>query len=195
MKITITNRDMPIHNPQTSNIRTTSDFQSSTDLLKWYVVQSKPREEQRAEHFLRRKGLTTYLPLMEVVSNRGFRSYTQMKPLFPGYLFCRFDSGKHTANVRWTRGVAKILPVSFSPVPVEDEVVATISSFEDRKGVIRKRSLKKKDRVRITRGPMKDIIGIFDHWASDQGRVSIVLNLINYQATVELHHSLLERIQ
>jgi len=60
--------------------------------------------------------------------------------------------------------------------------------------VIRKKPLKKNDRVRIARGPMKDLLGIFDEWSSDRGRVRILLHFIKYQARVELHHSLVEKV-
>lgn len=50
------------------------------------------------------------------------------------------------------------------------------------------------ERSRISRGPMKNILGIFEHWTSDQGRVRVLLNFINYHATVELHHSLVEKV-
>ena len=162
--------------------------------MKWYVVQSKPREESRAEHFLKEKGLKTYLPLMEVVSVKGFRSAAKEKPLFPGYLFCRFDPKGSLAYVRWTKGVVKILPQSVNPVPVENEVIEAIRSLGQKDGIIRKKPLKKNDRVRIARGSMKHIQGIFDHWTSDQGRVRVLLNFVNYQAKVELHHSLVERV-
>jgi transcription antitermination factor NusG len=56
------------------------------------------------------------------------------------------------------------------------------------------RPLQKNDNVRIARGPMKDVLGVFDHWSSDQGRVRVLLNFINYQASVELHHSLVEKV-
>ena len=39
-----------------------------------------------------------------------------------------------------------------------------------------------------SRDPMKEIVGIFEHWTSDQGRVRVLLNFINYQASVQLHH-------
>ncbi|MDH4011869.1 MAG: hypothetical protein OEU55_14185, partial [Desulfobacterales bacterium] len=55
--------------------------------LEWYVVQSKPREEERALHFLKEKGFHTYLPRMEVVKVRDFKNVKTKKPLFPGYLF------------------------------------------------------------------------------------------------------------
>lgn len=164
------------------------------DSLLWYVVQSKPREEGRAQHFLEEKGLQTYLPLMEDVSIKGCRSMLQKKPLFPGYLFCRFDPRESLAYVRWTRGVAKILPESANPVPIEDELIEAIHSLEQEDGVVRQKPLAKQDRIRIVRGPMKDVLGVFDHWASDQGRVRVLLNFLNYQASVELHHSLIEKV-
>jgi transcription antitermination factor NusG len=90
--------------------------------------------------------------------------------------------------------VKKLLPESVNPMSVDDEVVQAIHSLEQEDGVIRKQPLKKNDQVRIARGPMKDVLGVFDHWSSDQGRVRVLLNFINYQASVELHHSLVERV-
>jgi transcriptional antiterminator RfaH len=165
-----------------------------SSVLSWFVVQSKPREEERAQHFLEEKGFLIYLPRMEVVSVRALKSVTLQKPLFPSYLFCRFDPAESLASVRWTKGVKKLLPESANPAPVTLEVIDSIRSLEQKDGVIRKQPLKKDDLVRITRGPFKDILGIFDHWASDQGRVRVLLNFISYQASVDLHHSLLEKI-
>ena len=160
----------------------------------WFVVQAKPREEERALHFLEEKGLHCYLPRMAIAKIRGFKSVMIEKPLFPGYLFCRFDPDECLAYVRWTRGVAKILPDSVNPVPVNNEVVETIRSLEYKDGIIRKKSLTKDDHIRIARGPLKDILGVFEHWVSDQGRVRVLLNFVNYQASAELHHSLIERV-
>jgi transcriptional antiterminator RfaH len=162
--------------------------------LKWFVVQSKPREEERALYFLEEKGFDTYLPIMEVINIRGFKNSTTEKALFPGYLFCRFNPDDSVAHVRWTRGVKKILPESVSPIPVDNDVVEAIHSLEQHDGVIRQKPLQQNDRIRIARGPMKDILGVFDHWTSDDGRVKVLLNFINYQASVELHHSLVEKV-
>jgi transcriptional antiterminator RfaH len=165
-----------------------------TPALKWYVVQSKPREEERALHFLKEKGFDTYLPRMEVVRVRKFENVKMKKALFPGYLFCRFDKDENLGHVRWTQGVKKLLPESVSPMFVDDEIVQAIHSLEQEDGVIRKQPLQKNDQVRIARGPMKDVLGVFDYWSSDQGRVRVLLNFINYQASVELHHSLIEKV-
>jgi transcriptional antiterminator RfaH len=166
---------------------------NSTD-LKWYVVQSKPREERRAEYFLKEKGLQVYLPIMEVAITRGLRSVIQEKPLFLGYLFCLFDPEESLGYVRWTKGVAKILPESIRPVPVDDNLIDTLRMLAQKDGIIRKKPLKNRDQIRITKGPMKDILGVFDYWTSDEGRVRVLLNFINYQASVELHHSFVEKL-
>jgi len=162
--------------------------------LKWYVVQSKPREEERARHFLEEKGFDTYLPMMEVLKVRGFKNVKTESALFPGYLFCRFNPDESLAHVRWTRGVKKLLPESVNPIPVDNEVVKAIRNLQQKDGVIRKQPLQQLDKIRIARGPMKDILGVFDYWTSDQGRVKVLLNFISYQASVELHHSLVEKV-
>ena len=97
---------------------------------RWYVVQSKPREEERALHFLKEKGFDTYLPRMEVVRVRKFKNIKTKNPLFPGYLFCRFDKDENLGHVRWTQGVKKLLPESVSPMFVDDEIVQAIHSLE-----------------------------------------------------------------
>ena len=178
------------------------DLSSSTGLvervnpeLKWYVVQSKPREEERALHYLQEKGFHTYLPRMEVVSVRKFKNVKTEKPLFPGYLFCRFKKEDEIlAHVHWTQGVKRLLPDSANPMEVDDEIVETIQRLEQEDGVIRKKPLQKNDRIRVAHGPMQDVLGVFDNWTSDQGRVRVLLNFINYQAAVELHHSLIEKV-
>jgi transcriptional antiterminator RfaH len=171
------------------------DPRSLTPETKWYVVQSKPRAEERALHFLKEKGFDTYLPRMEVLQVRKFNNVKSKQPLFPGYLFCRFNTDDESlAHVRWTQGVKKMLPESVDPMPIDDEIVEAIHKLEQKDGVIRKKPLEKNDRVRVARGPMQDVLGIFDHWTSDQGRVMVLLNFINYQASVELHHSLVEKV-
>ena len=167
---------------------------TSVNGLKWYVVQSKPREEVRAEYFLKEKGFQVYLPLMEVAITRGVRDIMKEKPLFPSYLFCRFDAESSLAYVRWTKGVVKILPESIAPTSLDDGLITAIRTLGQKDGIIRKKALEKGDQIRITRGPMKDILGIFDYWTSDEGRVRVLLNFLNYQASAELHHSLVERV-
>ena len=163
-------------------------------MKRWYVIQTNPREEERADYYIQNEGIETYLPRMEVCTQRRFRTTMAKKPLFPNYLFGHFDVESDLYKVRWARGVKKILMESIDPVPLADEVVESIRAMEQKDGVIRKTSLKRYDRVVIRKGPMKDLVGIFQEWTNDQGRVLVLLNLLNYSAKVELHHSMVEKI-
>lgn len=160
----------------------------------WFVCQSNPREEPRARHYLQEKGFEVYLPMMEAERLTRAGAIKYLKPLFPSYLFVRFYAPEESTYVRWTRGVRKILPESDEPVALEDSVVDSVRALAQKDGIIRKRPLSKSDRVRILRGPFKDLIGIFEEWASDEGRVRILLEIVNYQARLELHHSFVARV-
>ncbi len=47
--------------------------------------------------------------------------------------------------------------------------------------------------IKIKSGPLKDLLGIFERWVLDRERVRILLNVIGYQPTVELHYSMIEK--
>ncbi|MFZ5994930.1 MAG: transcription termination/antitermination protein NusG [Thermodesulfobacteriota bacterium] len=160
----------------------------------WYVIQTKPREEKRATFFLHDKGIEVYSPKMEICGMPGTKVTLIRKPLFPNYIFAHFDPPKDLFEVSWTKGVQKVLPESVRPIPLDEAVIESIKKMADKDGLVRKRNLKKNDRIRVSRGPMKDIMGIFENWSSDTGRVRVLLNMLNYQARLELHHSLIEKI-
>lgn len=161
--------------------------------LSWFVCQTNVREEERARHYLEEKGFEVYLPIMEKERFANFRSMFVKKPLFPNYLFVRFNGSTDGSYVCWTRGVRKILPENSRPIAVHDHIVESIRSLAQRDGIIRKKNLRKLDRVRILGGPFKDVMGIFEEWASDAGRVRILLQFVDYQARLDLHHSLVEK--
>ena len=77
---------------------------------------------------------------------------------------------------------------------VDNSVVEHIRGLESKDHIIRKRNLKRLDRIRVTKGPMKDLIGVFENWVSDEGRVRVLLDLVNYQARLQLHHTWIEKV-
>jgi transcription elongation factor/antiterminator RfaH len=161
----------------------------------WYVIQTNPREEERALHYLNEKGVETFFPRIQVVRYRDVKVGLSIKPMFPSYLFAHFRAPADFPYVQWTRGVKRILGGGDEPLPVPDDVVDLIRGQVDHRGVVKVgRRLKPKDRVRIRSGPFKDLLGIFERDIDDQGRVEILLNLMGYQARVQLHESLVERI-
>ena len=161
----------------------------------WYVIQTKPKKEGEATNYLSTKGVEIFSPLMETFSTRNGRMNKEFKPLFPSYIFGKFDLYQNYPLVRWARGVKKVLGFGGYPIPVSEEVIETIKGRTDSDGVVRKTyHFEPNDVIRIKSGPLKDLLGIFDRWVSDSERVRILLNLIGYQPAVELHYSMIEKV-
>lgn len=164
-------------------------------MLRWYVVQTKPKKEELARFHLERESIEVFFPRMEAFAAKNQKSRKVIKALFPNYLFARFDPYVSYRLVRYSRGVSRVVGFDGGPAPVDDEVITIIKRRVDKNCVVRRAyHLAARDRVRIRSGPLKDLIGIFDRWVSDEGRVRVLLNLLNYDASVELHYSQVEKI-
>ncbi|MDN6856563.1 transcription/translation regulatory transformer protein RfaH [Pseudomonas sp. CAN2814] len=92
---------------------------STAAQYRWYLIQTKPHQEPRAEENLVRQGFTCYRPSL------GLAGRTQ--PLFPGYLFIRLDQQHDNwFPIRSTRGVARLVSFGAQPLAVADELVEDI---------------------------------------------------------------------
>ncbi len=161
----------------------------------WYVIQTKPIKEKEATTYLSTKGVEVFSPLIETFSSRKGRINKELKPLFPGYIFGKFEISRDYRLVRWARGVKAVLAFGGYPVPISDEVVDLIKERVDESGVVRRTWRFQSDAVvRIKSGPLKDLLGIFERYVSDGERVRVLLNLIGHGLAVELHYSMIEKV-
>ena len=161
----------------------------------WYVIQTKPKKEREAASYLLTKGLEVFNPLTKAFSQRNGKIDKVCKSLFPNYIFVKFDLDQSYNLVRWARGVRKVLGFGEYPSPLSDEVIEMIKKRTDANGIVRKTChFEPNDLIRIKSGPLRELLGIFDRWVADSDRVKILLNLIGYQPTIELHYSLLEKV-
>jgi transcriptional antiterminator RfaH len=161
----------------------------------WYVIQTKPKKEVEAESYLSTRGVEMFNPLLETFALRNGGMNKELKPLFPGYIFGKFDLEQNYPLVRWARGVKKILGFGGYSTSISEEVVTTIKERTDIQGIVRvKCHFEPNNVVQIKVGPMKDLLGIFERWLSDGERVRILLSLIGYQPAVEMHYSMIEKV-
>ena len=77
--------------------------------LLWYILSIKPKQEQSVIKNLNIMGVESYLPLYKKKKKVKKEKTDVIVPLFPGYLFCRFDFDDHYQKIRYTRGVKKVL--------------------------------------------------------------------------------------
>lgn len=163
--------------------------------VKWYVIQTKPGDEHRVETHLLNQEIESFLPLLETNQYYNGKMIQRIKPLFPNYLFARFDLKFHYYKVKWTRGVSKILGTGDGPIPISGKVVQTIRERGGKDNLVRlEEEWKEGDVVQITSGPLKELMGVFQKKMSEKGRVRILLNLIGIDVPVQISQYQIKKV-
>ncbi|MGB9700139.1 MAG: transcription termination/antitermination protein NusG [Thermodesulfobacteriota bacterium] len=158
-----------------------------SDSKLWYVIQTKPGNEQRAEFNLSNQGIETFLPLYKAQLISFGRLTEKKKPLFPNYLFAKLELSAHYSQVKWTRGVSKIVAFGDIPVPVSEEVIQAIKSRVGKDNLIElEENWREGDLVEIISGPLKGLQGIFQRKLSDKGRIKILLSMLGIEVPVQI---------
>lgn len=143
----------------------------------WYLLQSKPHQEQRALENLRNQGFECFLPLyLRERLRRGKREKVE-EPLFPRYLFVRLDSIVSNWNVlRSTYGVTNIVRFGEQPARVPDAVIEAIA----RRQQACEQIFQPGDQVLINAGAFAGLQGVFEQNDGD-ARVLILMELMDKQ--------------
>lgn len=94
---------------------------------RWYALQSRTRWESSTATLLSSKGYQTFLPTSKTLKRERGRWMELEAPLFPGYVFCRFDA-HNRLPILVTPGVIAVVGRGRIPVPVEDSEIKAIQS-------------------------------------------------------------------
>lgn len=149
---------------------------------RWYVLQSRPRQEKRALENLRNQGFECLLPLYQRERLRRGKRVQVDEPLFPRYLFVHLD--QITSNwyaLRNTYGVTNIVRFGHTPAAISDAIVARFAQCDPTD----RHLFKPGDKVNIASGPFAGLEGIF---AQDDGeqRVIILLDFMSKQQRLSM---------
>jgi transcriptional antiterminator RfaH len=145
--------------------------------LHWYLIHTKPREDERALENLSRQGFECYRPLRPVERFRDHRRRVAQEALFPRYLFIHLDSvHDNWYPIRSTRGVCEIVRFNTEkPLPVPDAVVNGIRTRLAQRAP--EPYLKPGERVRILEGAFSHLEAIFVASDGDE-RVVLLMNIL-----------------
>jgi|SRR5215213_2144390 len=167
------------------------------DGQRWYVIKTQPKQETRAECNLKTWGINTFYPkISERCTNpfTGLVSYV-VKPLFSRYIFAQFDVNTTYRRVCFTRGVHSVVNFGSGPVSLDDEIIKLVQSRVGEDGLVKlDDELKQGDEVMIDSGPLKHMVGIFQHDVKGTDRVAILLTAISYQGRVIVEKDLVKKI-
>jgi len=128
--------------------------------VQWFALQVRSQHEKIVASNLHDKGYEEFLPLCQIKRRWSDRIKRLELPLFPGYVFCRFNVEKRLP-ILVTAGVLSIVGVGKIPSPIDDsEVVALQSIVKSGLQTEPWPFLKVGQHVRIEQGSLKGIEGI-----------------------------------
>ena len=156
----------------------------------WYILSVKPRQEDIAKKNLEGLGAETYLPLYKKKKKINKIKAEVIAPLFPGYLFCRFDFEKQYQMVRYTRGVKRVLGTRQSLWVMNEDRIDDIRNREE-DGLVK---MKAREEERFEPGASIVVDeGAFDGWEGifyedlpDEKRAVILLTNVNFTTKLTL---------
>lgn len=165
----------------------------SADPLPWYGVRCRSNYEKVTASVLVAKAYDPFLPSYKVRRRWSDRVVETYLPLFPGYVFCRFDL-RRTAPILRSTGVVSIVGFGGVPAPIPDSEIEAVQMIL-RSGLVVEpcRFLKEGQRVRITRGSLEGLEGIVLK-SKKEWRVVVSITTLQRSLSVEIDRDFVESI-
>lgn len=154
----------------------------------WYAVRTRSNFERTASTVLAGKGYQQYLPVYRVKKRWSDRAVITELPLFPGYVFCRFDSKKR-APILSTPGVFAIVGFGTEGEPIPEEEIEAIERVLQ-SGLVAGPCpfIREGQRIRIKRGPLENVEGILLKKKSEW-RMVVSVPMLQRSVSVEIEAS------
>ena len=154
--------------------------------LRWYVVQTKPQCEYLAARGLRGDGFEIFLPLVESPTPRAGR---QDGPLFPGYLFLRYDvDNQDWPSLRQMPGILGWVRLGGVVPAIPDEVVdllvERVESINQGGGLWTR--FKRGQRVQVVAGRMEGLAEVIEEPRAPEDRVRVLLDFMGRQVPAQI---------
>lgn len=150
----------------------------------WYGIRTRSNHERVTDIVLRGKGYQPYLPLYTQRRRRADDVMVEAEvPLFPGYVFCRFDATKRLPILMST-GVVAVIGFGKEPAPIPDEEIEAV------KAVLRSgypaepcAYLHEGQRVRVINGSLEGIEGIL---IKKRNQFRMVVSVVMLQRSISV---------
>lgn len=149
--------------------------------MHWYVVHTKPRQEQRALLNLQQQGYECYLPTLSREKIRLDKLVVDEEPLFPRYLFIRLDSqqsGKSWSPIRSTKGVSRLVTFGTEPARVEPQLIEALQQRNTLLTNEPQKLFSPGERVVITDGPFAGLEAVYQ-MEDGERRAMVLIELLS----------------
>ncbi len=163
----------------------------------WFCIRAKPRQEAVAVRNLRAIGEIEILFPRVRRTRRGHEKNREVvEPLFPGYIFVKFNPEEYHGSVRSTRGVLHLVTQGGQAVDVPLKVITELQTLGP-DGILSMldTELKVGTKVRIIRGIFSGSEGEVIKLATPQKRIAILMSLLGAEQSVDLAVDDIQEIQ
>lgn len=164
-------------------------------MKEWYLLYCKRGEQQRAKQHLENQHVECFYPEIEVEKiTRGGKKSIIKEPLFPCYMFVRFDlhEGPSFTTIRSTRGVSDFIRFGGKPKVLQGDLIYSLKQldkYEDSDVVECLPEIGQK--VGIKEGPFIGVDAIYKE-SDGEKRSILLITLINKKVEIKVDNSNLE---
>ena len=154
----------------------------------WFVVHTKPRQEERAFTNLVQQGYRCYLPRYNRESIKRGQVHIAPEPLFPRYLFIELDpslTGKSWGPVRSTLGVQQLVRFGMVPATVSAELIELLQHREHNHAHTVQSLFTPGDSVTIKNGPFAGLTAVYG-MAKGEQRSMVFIEILNKSCKIAL---------
>jgi transcription antitermination factor NusG len=161
----------------------------------WCALYTRHQHEATVARILGNKGVAVFLPTYRTVHRWKDRNKQLVLPLFPGYVFCTYESERRI-QILSTPGVHTIVTNGAnSPAEIPmDEIQAIRRAVESPFRMEPHPYLKGGDVVRIKSGPLEGLEGIVSR-SKDAFRVVLSVEMLGKSAAVDIDAASVERVR
>ncbi|QIZ77468.1 transcription/translation regulatory transformer protein RfaH [Ferrimonas lipolytica] len=141
----------------------------------WYLLYCKGRREKTVQQSFEHRQITCYVPEIEIEAIIAGKKQRKMVPLFPNYVFVRFDphiSGY--GEITRVPNVASIVRTNGELAPVELSLVVGLREALKRRTEPEVDLPKKGDKVVITDGAFANLEAVFEEPDGEKRSILLV---------------------
>jgi transcriptional antiterminator RfaH len=171
---------------------TTKDYSKP----QWFLIYTKSRQEERAKENLENQGFETFLPMIAYEKIKQPKLYS-LKPMFPRYLFTKFNVEKNNwTQIKSTRGVSYVVVFGDNFTEVPNSMMDYLKSKVDDNDVLKlqttRKTFQKGDEVIIKQGAFQGKEAKFLSMSGKE-RVRVLLSFMNQVLITDLPGQNIER--
>ena len=159
----------------------------------WFILQFKSNLHHQAAKNLARQGFETFLPLHDATSRNLSRFVNTSKPLFPGYMFIKFDRAEFNWHkINNTYGVSRLITFNSILKPIPTRFVDNLIKRYDLSGkLLPLKKLKKGDQVTVSKGPFANFIATVEKYEDEQ-RIWVLMDLMGRETKMHISSNALQ---